>query len=91
VVALDGGRYLIPETAMRMRLAQDAARPGEREAKVYARGGTDFPALFLFVGTEGPELCEIEGLSGDTAAFARPLRKPHKRGAALIQCAELDE
>jgi hypothetical protein len=90
VVALDGGRYLISETAARMRLAQNEALPGDREAKVYARGGADFPALFLFAGAEGPELCEIEGLSGDTAAFARPLRESHKRGAALIQCAELE-
>lgn len=68
-----------------LKLAQDEAGPGSREAKLYFRGGAQgrFPRDYLVSDGERSEAVPIAGAQEGRAAFDAPLQNGHKRGVAF--------
>lgn len=67
----------------RLKLAQDSAKPGDRELKLFCRGPEQMipvPGEFIL----GEELLTVKSLQNGTAVLAEPLERKHPRGQALL-------
>lgn len=67
----------------RLKLAQDTAKPGDRELKLFCRGpeqSLPVPGEFLL----GEELVTVRSLQNGTAVLAEPLEQKHARGQGLL-------
>lgn len=73
-----------------LKLAQDTAEAGCREAKLYFRGGPEgrFPGNYLIVDGKNSEVVAISGAEGGHATLDTPLQFSHKRGTAFYPAQE---
>lgn len=79
--------WLAPDGGGRLKLAQDQAKAGDRELKLFYAGPESrlpVPGDFLIVDKKNPETAALECMRSGRAGLARPLEYDHARGKELM-------
>lgn len=83
----DAEVWLAPDGGGRLKLAQDQAKAGDRELKLFYSGAESrlpVPGDFLIADRKNPETAALEFLQDGRAELARPLEFSHTRGKELM-------
>lgn len=79
--------WLAPDGGGRLKLAQDRAKAGDRELRLFCSGPESLlpvPGDFLIADQKNPETAALEYMQGGRAELARPLAYGHGRGKELM-------
>ena len=79
--------WLAPDGGGRLKLAQDQAKAGDRELKLFyasPESRLPVPGDFLIVDKKNPETAALECMRSGRAGLARPLEYDHARGKELM-------
>jgi len=83
----DAEVWLAPDGGGRLKLAQDQAKAGDRELKLFYSGAESrlpVPGDFLIADRKRPETAALEFMQNGLAGLARPLEYGHARGKELM-------
>lgn len=83
----DAEVWLAPDGGGRLKLAQDQAKAGDQELRLFYSGVESrlpVPGDFLIADQKHPETAALESMQGGKARLARPLACGHARGKELM-------
>lgn len=83
----DAEVWLAPDGGGKLKLAQDKAKAGDRELKLFYSGAESLlpvPGDFIIADQKNPETAALEFLQNGRAELARPLEYSHVRGKELM-------